>query len=169
MNNFVRILVTIGIALLLVMAKAFFDGMMGWRHGGGAIPMTIFSLIIIYVVRKVWKANILKKENTKIIQNLPSINTKDEDDEILKVEKKNMNNITKICITCVICSFIISIGILLSTRHIVVSKTNDGYSILYIIDNITGELKIYNMYGERIVRREPQKKTTGTPNWRDYQ
>lgn len=88
MNNFVRILVTIGIALLLVMAKAFFDGMMGWRHGGGAIPMTIFSLIIIYVVRKVWKANILKKENTKIIQNLPSINTKDEDDEILKRKKR---------------------------------------------------------------------------------
>lgn len=80
-----------------------------------------------------------------------------------------MNNITKICITCVICSLIISICIFLSNRYIVVSQTNNGTSILYIVDNITGELKTYNLYGEKIVRRVPEKSTTGTPNWRDYQ
>ena len=108
-----------------------------------------FTLYFIPLSFKIYK--ILKSEPPKAMELLP------------------MKDLTKICITCVICSLIISICIFLSNRYIVVSQTNNGTSILYIVDNITGELKTYNLYGEKIVRRVPEKSTTGIPNWRDYQ
>lgn len=66
MNSFVRLLAVIGTIILLVMAKAFFDGMMGWRRGGGAIPLTIFYVILIYCVRKVWMLCSYETGNKKI-------------------------------------------------------------------------------------------------------
>ena len=66
MNIFAKILTAVGTIILLVMAKAFFDGMMGWRRGGGAIPLTIFYVILIYCVRKVWMLCSYETGNKKV-------------------------------------------------------------------------------------------------------
>ena len=67
-----------------------------------------------------------------------------------------MNNITKICITCVICSLIISICIFLSNRYIVTSTASNDTHTLYVLDNITGNLKTYNRYAKEIMNQNTE-------------
>lgn len=50
-----RYLAMIGVIILFVIAKAFIDGFMGWKAGGGAIPMMIYFFISFYIFCKIFK------------------------------------------------------------------------------------------------------------------
>lgn len=102
-----------------------------WNWGS-----VFFTLYFIPLSFKIYK--ILKTEPTKTIELLP------------------MKDLTKICITCVICSFIISIGISLSNRYIITSTANNDSPTLYVLDNITGKLKSYNRYAKEIINQNKE-------------
>lgn len=56
MSGIARVLTCVFVVIILYVFKSFFiDIPMGWKHGGGAIPMTIFTGICGWCVLKTWK------------------------------------------------------------------------------------------------------------------
>ena len=63
MSGVGRVLACVVVVIILhVLKSLFIDIPMGWKHGGGAIPMAIFVGVCVWCVIKTWKG-LGKKEN----------------------------------------------------------------------------------------------------------